>query len=349
MPKYFLSLTQGALALVLVGCGGGQAVTDPPAQTGLSATQVNFELAAIADKYVNFYWFLPSSNVAPTNGLHYMYYNLWGSAGSPSSVPQLATKTTKNIGANLNLPTGVTQQIDCALKGNVIYTTNQDSKVVWSYSGAEVIASTYATDGITVVDTAAFDNWSAPIPLSGTIASATFLRSFFDFTKMTSSPAIFDFSNTWKNGSSYFTRKGYQKYDTVWVLDWPASTSSATCAVNPFPGTASTIEDMFASATVKAAGGVTLDAVLYPQSAGSIVTIEGTRAWVAQATRPHSVNATDTYAVIFELNGKLYMGSLWRAGSRFKTIDRIDATVLNDYGIRLNAVAASSIAQAAKF
>jgi len=347
MPQSQLWYLAILLTLGISACGGGSTPIDPPAPAAKSTTQINFEANAVADSYATLYVSLPTDSTAPTKGKNYAYYDLWSTSASPDAGPQTSTSTSVSVGkVDLGKPKF---QPDCVLKNRVIYTANQDNKVVWTYVGADVLASTYATDQITVVDTSVIDSWTAPIPLSGSIASASILRSFYGFITASNTSANFDFSKSWLSGSSYFKRSGYQKSDTVWVLDWPGSATTTTCAVNTYAGAGSTIEDVFSSAEVAAAGGIVLDSVIYPRSAGDIGFIEGARAWIAKTKRPNSVNPTDSYLVIFELNGRVYLGSLWKAGTRYKYIDRIDSTVLNDFTIRLNKTAAESIASAAKF
>ena len=348
MARQLLWFTVMCFMLSIAACGGGQAPSNSLLAAAKSTTQINFEANAVADSFAEFYVALPSGSTPPIPGLNHAYYDLWSSPASPDTGPQTSTTATEYLLAKavFGKPTF---SPDCVLKNRVIYTRTQDSKVVWSYAGADVLASTYATDQMTVVDTIGFDSWSAPSSLTGSIASTTILRSLYRFISAANSSANFDLGKPWLSGSAYSKRTGYQKYDTLWVLDWPGSAATATCAVNTYTGAGSMIEDVFSSAAVVAAGGIVVDSVVYSRSAGDIGFIEGARAWVAKAKRPNSVNPTDSYAVVFELNGRVYLGSLWKAGTRFKSIDLIDSTVLNDFSIGLNKTAAESIKSAAKF
>ena len=332
----------------LAACGGGGGET--PVAGGLSVTQSNFETAAIKDNYVSFDWNLPNTNVSPTSGTHFFYAQNYSAVASPSTGPQLVTETISNMAKTLTLPTTLTlstRYVDRVLKSGVIYAANLTTKGVYSYAGNDVVSTSYATDGLTTLFSSVYDDWSAPIPLSGQIGNTTVLKSFYWFAQQTAQTVNFDFTQNWLAGSSYFIRKGYRQADVLFIYDTSGSTYDAN--VTPVATTVTTVEDLFNSASFVAAGGVTVDGVVYPFSAGSITTIEGARAWVATNKRPSSASATDAYAVLFQLNGKIYYGALQKAGTRFKNIDGIDNTIVNDYSIRLNSTAGASMKQVVKF
>ena len=232
-----------------------------------------------------------------------------------------------------------TKDIARVLKSGVIYSKNHDSKLVWSFEGADVLATSYATDNVTVLASEVYDSWSAPIALTGAIATATILKSFISFIQLTNSPAIFDFYKNWLNGARYFKVTSYQKADTLYVLDGPL-----------LPATQLTkIEDLFTTDDAKAKGGITLDNSVYAFGAGTIGSVEGSRVWIANTKRPGSISPTDSHVVIFQLGKNFYLGYFVKAGTRKKWIDRVDSTLINDYAVALNATAAVSISQAATF
>jgi len=276
-----------------------------------------------------------------------MYEDKFNSPASPSTGPQDQGGLATNLASTLTLPTLSQRYVIRVLKSGVIYMGNHDSKSTWTYAGSDVLSNGYASDGLTLLSTTVYDNWSSPIALSGQIGAATILKSFLSFTKSTSQTVNFDFSQSWLSGSTYFTRKGYQKNDTLYLRDWTGTTY--TSAVTPYSGTESTIEAYFASTPVATTGGFTYDGVLYNLASGTIGTIEGARAWVANAKRPTSASATDEYVTLVELNGKIYFGVLEKAGTRFKYVDGVDATIINDYNIRLNSTAATSLKATFKF
>lgn len=344
----FCKLTTIALsAAFLIACGGGGGAEDgAPATMVLSATQTNFETAAIKGTYSGFDWLLPTTNVAPVNGTHYFYANNYSLAASPSAGPQVVSETVTNMTRTLALPPLSNRGVDRVLKSGVIYVSNASSKGAFSYVGNDVVSTNYATDGLTPLFGTVYDSWTAPITLTGQIGTTTILKSLLGFTRL-NTPNNLDFSQSWLAGSSYFTRKGYRQADTVFVEDTSGTTYDAN--VTPAPTTVSTLEDLFNSAAFTTNGGLRVDNVTYPFSAGSIRSIEGVRTWVATNKRPTSSRATDTYVVLFELNGKIYFGGLQKAGTRLNSIDGVDNTIVNDYSVRLNGTAAASIKQAVKF
>lgn len=343
----FQKLLAVTLAMAfLTACGGGGSGTPTPTPTALSATQANFEAAAIKDSYVSFDWTMPTTNVAPTSGTNFFYAVNVSTAASPSVGQQTEIDTVTNYAKTLALPTLANRNVSRVLKSGVIYAANGPSKGEYSYVGNDVVSTAYATDGLTKLFSSVYDSWSAPIALSGQIGSTPIVKSFLGFTRLTT-PVNFDFTQNWLAGSTYFTRKGYRQADTVFVYDTSGTTYGAN--VTQVPTTVTTLEDLFNSASFVTAGGVTVDKVVYPFSAGNIVSIEGVRAWVATNKRPASASPTDKYAVLFELNGKIYFGALEKAGTRFHDIDGVDGTIVNDYSIRLNSTAGASIKQIVKF
>jgi hypothetical protein len=350
----FRSAIAVALSLLIVACGGGgstadtSASTTPPPGPTLSVTQKNFEAAALGDAWYKFAWSLPSINVAPTSGMNFMFVDKINSPASPASGTQNAGVTVLNLTRTLSLPAMSQIGVSRVLKSGYIYLSNHDSKITWTYSGGDVHENHYATDGVTLLYSGVHDDWSAPIPLSGQIGATSIVKSFLGFTKLTAQTVNFDFNQTWLFGSNYFTRKTYQKNDTLFIYDCSA-TATYTEAVNSCSGSASTIEGIFASPSVTNSGGVTVDGVLYNLASGTIVTVEGARTWIANAKRPTGVSPTDSYLSYIELNGKIYIGNFIKAGTREMSVDGVDATIVNDYNIRLNSTAGSSIKAAIKF
>lgn len=336
------------LTAFLTACGGGGGGSSAPTTTLLSANQSNFEATTVKDSYVTFDWFVPSTNVAPTNGTHFFYSSGHSALASPSAGPQTNTGLTTNLTATLALPNLTQRSVDRSVKSGVIYARSGVDKQIWAYQGSDILLTSYANDGLTTMYTTIYDSWSAPIPLSGPINGTTILKSFLGFSRL-NTPLNFDFTKSWLAGAAYSTRKAYRQADTLFAYDWPGTGTTYGANVTPYSGTETTIENYFNSAAILAAGGDTLDGVAYAISDGAITTIEGVRAWVATSKRPTSVAPTDNYAALFQLNGKIYFGGLQKAGTRFKSIDGIDATIVNDYFIRLNSNAADSIKQTVRF
>ena len=328
-------------AVVLAACGGGGGGGES-APVALSETQKNFETTTKNDYYVSLSWYVPSTDVAPTSGIHYFYYLTDSVATSPKSGAVQSSETTVNLATTLALPPPALQSVTRVLKNGAIHVSNEATKEAWSYSGSDVVLTLYATDGTTVVNSAVFDDWSAPIPLSGPMGSNAIMQSYLGFTLL-NEPQNFDFSKDWLAGSSYFTRKGYSLGTVLFLGDWTNRTYDA--AVDPFPGPQTTIETMFGAYS----NGITVNGVTYTVASGSISTIEGARVWVATEPKPASASPTTSYVAFAELNGKIYYGTFRKAGTRFKSFDGMDPNIVDDYVIRLNSHAAQSLKQAIKF
>jgi hypothetical protein len=339
------SIVVVAAAALLAACGGGGGgAGGPTGPVVLSATQQNFETTTKADFYVALNWYLPNTDVAPTPGTHYLYYGVNAVSTSPQSGAVLNSQSSVNLTTTLALPSMAQQSVSRVVKNGAIYVANGSSRQMWSYSGNDVVLTTYATDGTTALFAADYDDWSAPIALSGAIGTTPIVNSFLSFTRL-SEPSNFDFSQAWLPGSSYFTRKGFQQATTLFLNDWTGR--SYDVDVSPYPGTETTIETLFANPGF--ASGISVDGVAYTLAGGSISSIQGARVWVATNPKPASASPTTGYVAFVELNGKIYFGSLRKAGARLSVIDGVDSTIVDDYNIRLNGTAVQSLKQAVRF
>ena len=337
----YAKAASAALALAtLVGCGGGG--TGNPAN--LSSLQKNFESASLLDAWVSYDWNLPSNNVTPLTGVHFVLQDQWSITSPVGSGQQTANMATRNLAATLALPLLTQRDVSRVVRNAAIFMSNHNSKRSWRYAGAQVQQDRYADDGATIVSSRVFDNWSSPVALSGPMSASSVLKSFVPFSQ-TNAPSNFNFSQAWLPGATYSTQKSYQLNDTLTLIDWSVDTYDTN--VSAFSGPATTLEGLFAS--FSGSGGLIVDNVTYPITAGSISVVAGARTWVANVKRPGSASPTAAFVAFVELNGKLYLGSLVRAGTRTQNIDGLDPSITNDYEVRFNAKAADSVRQAIKF
>ena len=343
MNKTMKSILTASIAGVLTACGGGGG-GDSGSKIVLSITQQNFETTAIADYFASFDSNLPATNVAPTPGTHFFRYESNSAPSSPYTGPVVNTRSVSNMSSKLALPEDASKNnVERVLIGGKIYSRNATSKQEWSYVGNDVLLTSYADDGKTKLYTAVYDEWSAPVAFSETIGKTTILKSFFDFSRL-ETPVNFDFEKKWLVASGYFTRKGYQSADTLYVLDWPGAETTYNANVSPYPGNESTIKELFAVTTIYH------DSVLYKFSEGKLVIInDEIIVWVANDTRPKSISPTEEYFILFQLNGKIYRGKLRKAQTRFQFLNGVDTTKTIDYDIRLNSNAVESLKQTVKF
>ena len=332
-------------AILLTACGGGGG-NSPSGSSALSVTQRNFESATIKDTYVNFDWNVPTTNIAPTNGTDFFYAVSNSALSSPTSSPVLNVEMVTNLTSGMALPILVQRGVRRVLKNGVVYVSNARSIQIWSYSDSNVILTTYASDKQTPLFASVYDTWSEAAPLSGQIANATIIKSFLGFARL-SEPLNFEFTKNWLIGASYFTRKGFLQADTLFVFDWTGKTFDTN--VTAYAGVETTIETFFANSAIVTVGGWTIDGMSYNLMDGAIRQIQGARVWIAGNIRPTSASPTDAQLALIEWSGKLYVGELQKVGTRFRSIDGIDTTIVNDYQIRLNRIAAESIKQTIKF
>ncbi|MCX8489769.1 MAG: hypothetical protein ORN54_01740, partial [Cyclobacteriaceae bacterium] len=336
-----LMLTTSIVGL-LTACGGGGSGS----KTVLSSTQQNFETTTLADYFASFDSNLPTNDVVPTPGTHYFSYESNSAPNSPSAGPVANTRTITSMSNKLTVPPE--GKVERVLNNLKIYTRNDTSKQEWSYVGNDVLLTSYADDGKTKLYTAVYDEWSAPIPFTETIGTTAILKSFFAFSRL-NTPLNFNFQNKWLVASSYFTRKGYQLADTLFVWDWPGEKPTNDANVSPYSGTESSIKKLFEANP----NGIIQDNVVYKYDGdnGGKTTIidDEIIAWVANKPRPTSIAPTEEYFVIFLWGGKIYQGVLRKAGARFKYIDGVDTIKINDYDIRLNSNAVESLKKTMKF
>ena len=345
MNKTMKSILTASIAGVLTACGGGGG-GDSGSKIVLSITQQNFETTAIADYFASFDSNLPATNVAPTPGTHFFRYESNSAPSSPYTGPVVNTRSVSNMSSKLALPEDASKyNVERVLIDGKIYSRNATSKQEWSYVGNDVLLTSYADDGKTKLYTAVYDEWSAPKPFSETIKTANILNSFFDFKRLNTSSTL-DFAQKWIGGSSYFTRKGYQLADTLYVWDWPGSKTTYNASVSYNPGTETKFKELFSAN----AGGIDQDGDVYKFEDGTLKYIQDEiSAWVANEKRPPNASATDGYFVIFQLDGKFYQGMLRKAGVRFQFVDGVNTSIINDYDIRLNSNAVESLKQTVKF
>ena len=335
------------LATVLIGCalitacGGGGSASSPD---GLSVVQKNYLASTLTNTYHGFYWNLPTTNIAPTSGTHYFLASTFSLAASPENAPQNLVAAAENMSTSLAEPNiNITTQR--VLKDGAITSYQLDSITKIYFSNGNVLGDQYASDGVTKIGTAEFDDWSEPIPLSGTLANSDILKRFYGFARLNNS-SYFDKTTEWRAGSAYITRKRRNLTEGVRLIDWNTRTYDTN--VDPWSGSQTTIETMFDYVETNF-GGITASGTSYQFSDGAITTKEGTRMWIATEKLPTSTSASDAYAAFMELNNSIYLGHYIPALTRERLIDGLDSTIVNDFSIRFNPVALQTIKDAVNF
>jgi hypothetical protein len=135
-------------------------------------------------------------------------------------------------------------------------------------------------------------------------------------------------------GAKYYRRTGVRNGDIVLMNDCGARTYNT---ITSECGTAATIEAAFPQVL----------GVAYNLGDGTLQTIQGLRAWVANTALPTNVSATPSSLVLVEIGGKVYRGLLQRDGAPIRT--RLADGTISDVALRFNEQAMQSLQAAVAF
>ena len=328
---------------MLSACGGGGGSPSVPT-TSLSAAQQNYESFTLASNGGEHYLsgqieFSTSSSGAVTYGPETEFYTEDSSLPqSPASAgPQWLTIGRSTVVPNLSVPTPTG---DRYLVNGAVIVASVPAKVQVSYNGANVQETDFAADGQTVTQTLLGTSYTT-VPLSGTIAGSP--SELFDDSALGLLTNTFDGASpynkqaTWQSGSAYMKVTRQFVGDTVFTGDCAAPATTGT-NITPCSTTVSTLEAFFPYAS-------TGDNTTYNLSDGQIVTLAGTRAWVA--TAPLNT-ATTEYRVFYQSNGQIYGGAVARDGTTLQLLSAGNTTAQSFY-IFLNKTAVQSVAAAVTF
>jgi len=338
------------LTALVSGCGGGGGGGTSSA-ANLSTPTVTTDLttqnaaAALTSGYYSLSWSVPAAGVAPVSGTNYLYSVHIITPASPASGTQTYNLTESNLATTLALPDISQTGISRVVKDGKVYARSSQDKISVYFSGNDVVFDDLASDGSTVISSGLFDSWSAPIALSSSdpiqIAPDELKAAVGFLTRTTDSN--FDFSPRWQAGSAYYKVSSVRRIDTLYTYDWSGKTYDSNINGSNFSGT---LEQFFASITNNT---LTIGSQQFTIGDGTISSVSGVRAWVANTAVPASTLPTTGYYTLYEMNGSIYIGYLERANTRIHQISSLDGTVLLDYSVRLNDAAINSIKQALKF
>lgn len=333
--------------LALSACGGGGGGGDEA--PSLSATQLNWEASAVKSEYFRLNYTVPGSNEAFVSGTHHVVPVAYHAAASASGAPQALTSQALNATKTLPLPdfNGSPVRPDRYLKAGRIFRVHGLSRIDMRFSGSHVISDHYATDGLTLLYSLTYTDWSTAVPLSGLMSANPVPQQHNGIFRRNDEPQRYDFNRNWLEGASYVTRKALAGSDRLIVWDSNGDTVGDTpSAVNTLT---TTLEAFFQSAPIVNAGGWGNDGIRYLQADGVIGAHEGTRVWIANQARPITGSATPQFLAFIELNGKIYRGGLVRSGTAMAVLNGLNTTQTLDHDIRYNRKAVESLQAALKF
>ena len=334
-----------AMTTWLCACGGGggsDSSTTPAAN--LSAEQQSYESFVLAKNGGQHYvdgtlGFSTSSTGATTVNTATSHFFTENSslAQSPAAAgPQMLTTGKSTIDPALAVPTQTGQRY--LVSGRVVVEA-VPAQVRVSYNGSNVEETELASDGQTATMTLLGTSYTI-VPLSGAISNSPpelFSGSALGvMTNTINGISLYNQQVSWQAGAAYMKVVRQVVGDTVVVGDC-ATPNTTGSNVTPCATTASQLEAFFPHASIS-------DNKTYNLSDGQIVTLAGTRAWVANVAQSA---ATTQYRVYFQNNGQIFSGVVIKDGTPL-ALSTGTATPQNFF-IFLNNAAVQSVASAITF
>ena len=328
------------MTALLAACGGsGDGNSSPTPVANLSAAQQSYESFALAQNGgQHFLRGALSFSVSSTGALtvtpsSFFFTNDSSLAKSPAVAgPQLMTTGSSTVDQKLAVPTQTGQRY---LIGGAVVAEGVPAQVQVSYSGANVQETNLASDGKTVTITLLGTSYTT-VPLSGAIStspSELFNGSALGvITDTVNGTSLYNNQASWQTGAAYLKAVRQVVGDTVLVGDC-ATPNTTGPNVTPCVATAPVLESFFPHTSAT-------DQKTYNLSDGQIVTLAGTRAWVANTA---SSTATPQYRVYYQNNGQIFSAVLIKDGTPLAS-----TTTENAY-IFLNSAAVQSVAAAITF
>ena len=325
-----------ALATVIgiTGCGGGGSGGEPTSAAPLSADQQVYQQVELNGGESTLGWQFPFGGGTLVSGTDYIYANTTSLKASPATGPQTQAPVLTSLSSSLTIPSSAPTLTRVLVAGQVLLapaTANQSM----SFSGTGIRRDRYAQDGVTLVDSALFSNYSST-PLSGNMAdSPGELLAWLPIGNWLNTNT-FTAGINWLPGSAYLKSQGRRIGDTVFASDCVGSTTTAE--VNPC-AVGMTLDSFFPYVFASQSNDHPIEADFAAD--GAISTIQGVRMWVATAPLPQELENTPLYRVFYELNGNIYTGTLEKDGTSFY-YQQASGNVVG-YQITLNQAALNSI------
>ncbi len=321
------------LALCTAGCGGGSGSQAPPA-AALSSDQQIYQQVELSGGESTLSWSFPFGGGTLVSGVNYIFSTTTALSHSPANGSQTQAPVQSSLSSSIVIPSAVPALTRVLIGGQVLLAPATASQLI-TYSGTGIRRDRYAEDGVTIVDSALFFNYSS-IPLSGSItASPMELLAAFPLENWVNLD-VFTAGASWQTGAAYIKSSGQRIGDTVFVADCTGNTTTADIA----PCATGTTLDNFFPHTFQGTNS------LHPVETdfvgdGNINTIQGVTMWVSAAPLPLERSSTSVYRVFYELNGNVYSGTLEKDGTPFNYGEGNGNQV--GYQITLNQAALNSV------
>jgi hypothetical protein len=317
-------------ALCIAGCGGGSSSQAPPT-AALSSDQQIYQQVELGGGESTLSWSFPIGGGTLVSGTNYIFATTTALSHSPANGPQTQTLALNSLSSSLVIPNSV-QTPTRVLRGGQVLVAPANASQLISYSGTGIRRDRYAQDGVTVIASALFFNYTSS-PLSGSMTdSPAELLAAVPFENWVILN-VFTGGMSWQPGSAYIKSSGQRIGDTVYVADCTGSTTTAD--INSCTS-GTTLDNFFPYTFVNT----------YPVETdfagdGSISTIQGVTMWVSASPLPLQVSSTLQYRVFYELNGNVYTGTLEKDGTPFNYGEGSGNVV--GYQITLNQAALNSV------
>jgi hypothetical protein len=248
------------------------------------------------------------------SGFHYLAENQGQLTASPSKGPQVVTSSAVANVSSLPLPSSFLPTR--FLQGGQILVSSSPVWVMrYSYPTDSVQGITggvqadiYDDSGSTIVCSVLESDFTST-PLTGSFqASPAAVSQYFSPLFYNTTPLVKSTTN-WASGAAYLTFTGRYIKDYYVVLDFAVNqTNSGTTPIPVATGT--TLDTLMSGAGIL----VTPDGFRYTLALGTISLINGVKTYVATNPRP-SPTTTPAYMTFYELNGNVYAGEIYKAGT----------------------------------
>lgn len=321
------------LALCMAGCGGGSGSQAPPT-AALSSDQQIYQQVELGGGESTLSWSFPFGGGTLVSGTNYIFSTTTALSQSPAIGPQTEAPVLNSLSSSIVIPSSAPALTRVLIGGHVLLAPANGTQLI-TYSGTGIRRDRYAEDGVTVVDSALFFNYSS-IPLTGSMTAAPAeLLAAFPIGNWVNLD-VFTAGTSWQPGAAYIKSSGQRIGDTVFVADCTGNTTTAD--INPCAS--GTTLDNFFPYTFQSANN------LHPVESdfagdGSISTIQGVTMWVSASPLPLARSSTLVYRVFYELNGNVYTGTLEKDGTPFNYGEGNGNQV--GYQITLNEAALNSV------
>jgi hypothetical protein len=284
------------LSSMLAACSGSSSGSS----SSLSADEAAYESFALTANggvhAIVAHW-----NNPMVSGTDYMYSEDSSYEVSPLTAgAQVTALSVNNMASTLSMPKPVPTRV--LSSGAIVVAATNPGYASVSYVENGIRYDFLATDQRTIVYSRLRNNITV-VSLSGTISSAP--AELQTWTGGFLASSLLKPGATFSAGASYLKHDATQIGDAIFVGDCNGTTYDANispCAEN------TTLSRFFPRNS-------TTDGVTYQLSDGTISTIQGVTAWVANQPRSSTVSATTNYRVYFQLNGNIYSGVLDRDGT----------------------------------